>query len=65
MLYRVIHALFCISSSCVDELTELMTLLEDNPTVEFSSLILDEDENFKVWNHTCIMTCREMFDAAF
>lgn len=49
----------------MDELTELMTLLEDNPTVEFSSLILDEDENFKVWNHTCIMTCREMFDAAF
>ena len=38
----------CFLSSCVDELDELMTLLEENPAVEFSSLVQDEEENFKV-----------------
>lgn len=33
--------------SCVDMMTEVMDLLEENPTVEFSTLVTDE-ENFKV-----------------
>lgn len=34
--------------SCVDKVTELMSSLEGNPTIEFSTLIRDEEENFKV-----------------
>jgi hypothetical protein len=34
--------------TCVDELDELMTLLEENPTIEFSSHIQGDKENFKV-----------------
>ena len=44
--------LTCITKShlfsCVDMMTELMDLLEKNPTVEFSTLVSDEEENFKV-----------------
>ena len=33
---------------CVDELSELLTLLEENPAVEYSTLVRDDEENFKV-----------------
>ena len=33
----------------MEELCEVMTLLEQNPTVEYSNLVKDEEENFKVW----------------
>ncbi|CAI8034637.1 Eukaryotic translation initiation factor 3 subunit C [Geodia barretti] len=33
--------------TCVDELSELLTLLEENPAVEYSTLVRDDEENFK------------------
>ena len=36
----------------MDEISELLGLLEENPSVEFSTLIKDEEENFKV--HLCM-----------
>ena len=38
----------------MDELAELMDLLEQNPTVEFSTLVTDGEENFKVSSSTCL-----------
>ena len=35
---------------CVDELSELLSLLEENPSVEYSTLVRDEEENFQVWS---------------
>ena len=32
----------------MDEISELLGLLEENPSVEFSTLVKDEEENFKV-----------------
>ena len=34
--------------SCLEKLTELMCLVEENPTLEYSVLIEDSEENFKV-----------------
>ena len=41
-----------IALRCVDEMSELLSLLEQNPTVEFSTLVLDEEENFKAMTYT-------------
>ena len=37
-----------VPCSCVGELSELLGLLEENPTVQFSTLVQDHEENFKV-----------------
>ena len=46
--YPVHNGVCCAACSCVDLMTRILDLLETHPELEFSTLVNDEEENFKV-----------------